>query len=232
MQEFGRTAAAWKRLDHDATLILHRPLSRNSTWHDRVGVWCLICDGDLIARRAAYGRRPRAAPWRWANHSLRTHLASGVDRASLHPSATQRPMRQVIEAHAASFIELPAVVAGHHSHAGVPTRFDFQARDPDVPAAIPLLPPRRCAMRRAVHSKEEFALYVTTWRAWVADHPALDEASLTLLKALCIDTVLLHRIRSLWRGGSIKVLSQSYHATFLRRARCKEALVAAARQPR
>lgn len=226
---FQRTALALKHRRHDALLILHRPLSRNSTWSERVGIWCLICEGRLVGRRAAYGRRPRAVPWRWATHSLRVHLASGGDPTFAHNTSVQSSIERVIESLPASFAELPAVVAGHHSHIGVPVRYDFHPGDPDVPAAIPLLPPRRCAVQRRVHSKEEFALYVATWRAWVTDHPDLDDAGRTLLEGLCMETVLLHRLRSLWRGGSVKVLSRSYHATFLRRARCKEALVAACR---
>lgn len=229
-EEFGQITQAWHRRGRPTILlVLHRPCSRNGAWGTRIGVWCLVHDGVLIRRRAAYGRRPRSAPWRWANQTLRQHAGDANGQACFTLDGTRPTLAESIAARPPTFDELPPVLARHDRHRDRPLHLAPMAGDPEVPAEIPLLPPLRCTRRRAVLTKEEWTLYVETWRGWAADHPVAVLDGTKALNTLCLETVLSYRITLLSDLGRYAPMARPLHAAFLRRERAKAAVLALSR---
>ena len=195
--EYGRVERAWRHAKRSALLLLHRPRSRAARWADRIGVWCLVMEGVLVRRRAAYGRRIRSVPWRWANQAMRDHAGSLPD-STRHLIGGRRPT--VVESVWSLPLrpdELPPVLIAHHKH--------HDRADPPkqptgtlcIPMRLPLVPPDRTLAgqyRDCVLSQEEHAYYVDRWHNWMTDYPKFKTTEGTAaVHALCMASVRLLR---------------------------------------
>jgi hypothetical protein len=225
-EAFGRPSAAFAHRDGRTVLILHRPQSRGGQWCQRIGWWCLLIDRRLVRRRAAYGRRSRGAPWRWANAVRRDHLAWCERDAAA--SATPPPSTFEVAFHEmpVSFDELPAVLAGHNLHGGVTGSSIAREGDPVVPMALPTVLPWRALSPRwtkAVLSKEECHAFLDTWRAWAAEPGALaDPARRAVLEEICLATVVLRRYEAVCGRDLGRRLAAGYDRACLRYRQARE----------
>lgn len=225
---YGRSAMAFRHPDGRATLVLHRPLSRGSRWFHRIGAWCVFVDGRLVRRRAAYGRRVRGTPWRWANAVRRRQLAAARGDSTVPPCPPPPPFDLAFRALPVSFDELPAVLAGHGFHGDVARPPSGRAGDPVVPAALPTVLPSRALSPRwgnVVVTREEYHRFLETWRAWAAECPAVDAPSCqAALRELCLAAVVLRRFECVCGRELGRRFAHAYDRACLRHRRARDRL--------
>ena len=232
--EYGRTERAWKHESKPAILLLHRPRSRSAKWFDRIALWCIVVEGVLVLRRAAYGRRIKGVPWRWVNRVLREHAGTPLG-SSCHIVDGRRPtVLESITALPTTPGELPPVLVGHHRHAG---RCDCAIRpvnDVDVPMCLPLAPPDRTLARRYrdhVVSQEEYAIYVDRWRDVMNEHPEYrTEEGKVSVAALCLASVRLHRAELVVISTHGRRLQRPFHKMFVEAERLRASMGVTRRQ--
>lgn len=229
----GRTEKAWRHRCTNALLLLHHPRSRNGQWARRIGVWCVVLGGTLVRRRAAYGRLCRGVPWRWADRTLRDYRMPHAGQTCTLINGQRPTVATSIMAMPVHYDELPAVLMRHNKH-GNQAKVLAADEDPVVPTALPTVPPQRTLTGRhaqKVLSREEYNLYVQTWREWLTAHPEYNTAEgRHMLAELCITEVRMHRLMLHQRHQQTSQVGRMYHATFLHMNRIRQRLGATRRQ--
>ena len=224
--QYGRASRAYRHRDGRTILILHRPQSRAGLWTRRIGFWCVMVDNRLVRRRAAYGRRSRSAPWRWANGIRRAcpiHHDDSEERSLDVRSLTFDVAFQQLPV---AYDELPAVMSGHDRHGGLGRDSKPEVDDPIVPLALPTVPPWRTLSSRwtgSILSKEEYHWFVETWRAWAMEHPTLgDPRCQQALMELCLTRVVLQRFELVCGRALGRRLAHGYDRAFNRHQRARK----------
>jgi hypothetical protein len=201
---WGCVRRAWTRSDghFDVLLVRVHARTRTASWHELIVVWALVVDDTLVERRTVYGRRPRRIPFKWADRCLskyrRGDRATGCPLVDGRAAAVRRsPPRRA---------ELPRSVAPRReTHLGSPIHKRAHAGTcPEVPTALPLVPPRGLLRRPyldAVVSRSEYDLFVNVWDEWIRDHPALARPEhRKVMQELCLSAALIHRLALLLCG--------------------------------